>query len=109
MAMWRLSSLRNGKRLSSITLNIYGLPIKTFGSQPGTAYNPYVGYRHYSPLVASIAETCDMVGGLLQPVLSFPDKLESIGLDGSRRETCSERWLQITCQESHLRKQYRPL
>lgn len=66
MAMWRLSSLRDGKPLSSITLDIDGLPIETFGSQSGTAYNPYVGYRHYSPLVASIAETGDMIGGLLR-------------------------------------------
>ncbi|NLY15138.1 MAG: hypothetical protein GXZ05_02000 [Gammaproteobacteria bacterium] len=31
-----------------------------------TGYNRYVGCTHCSPLVASIAETGDMVGGLLR-------------------------------------------
>lgn len=66
MAMWRLSSMRSGKPLSSITLDVDGLPIETFGNQAGTGYNRYVGCTHYSPLVASIAETGDMVGGLLR-------------------------------------------
>lgn len=66
MAMWRLSSMRSGKPLSSITLDVDGLPIETFGQQVRTRYNSYVGYSHYSPLVASIAETGDMVGGLLR-------------------------------------------
>lgn len=66
LAMWRLSSTRGGKSLPSITLDVDGLPIETFGSQVGTGYNTYVGCTHYSPLVASIAETGDMVGGLLR-------------------------------------------
>lgn len=40
-------------------------PLK-LGQQVRTGYNSYVGYSHYSPLVASIAETGDMVGGLLR-------------------------------------------
>ncbi|NLY16434.1 MAG: hypothetical protein GXZ05_08650 [Gammaproteobacteria bacterium] len=43
-----------------------GRPIETFGNQAGTGYNRYVGCTHYSPLVASIAETGDRVGGLLR-------------------------------------------
>ena len=66
LAMWRLSSMRGGKPPPSITLDVDGLPIETFGSQVGTGYNTYVGCTHYSPLVASIAETGDMVGGLLR-------------------------------------------
>ncbi len=66
LAMWRLSSMRGGKPQPSITLDIDGLPIETFGSQADTGYNRYVGCTHYSPLVASIAETGDMVGGLLR-------------------------------------------
>src|SRR5690554_5639352 len=64
--MWRLSSMRAGKPLPSITLDVDGLPIETLGNQAGTGYNRYVGCTHYSPLVASIAETGDMVGGLLR-------------------------------------------
>ena len=66
LALWRLSSMRGGKPLPSITLDVDGLPIETFGSQTGTAFNRYVGCKHYSPLVASIAETGDLVGGLLR-------------------------------------------
>lgn len=66
LALWRLSSMRGGKPLSSITLDVDGLPIETFGEQTGTAFNRYVGCKHYSPLVASIAETGDLVGGLLR-------------------------------------------
>lgn len=66
LALWRLSSMRGGKPLPSITLDVDGLPIETFGDQTGTAFNRYVGYKHYSPLVASIAETGDLVGGLLR-------------------------------------------
>jgi hypothetical protein len=46
MAMWRLSSMRSGKPLSSITLDVDGLPIETFGQQVRTGYNSYVGYSH---------------------------------------------------------------
>ena len=58
--------MRGGKPPPSITLDVDGLPIETFGNQAGTDYNGYVGCTHYSPLVASIAETGDMVGGLLR-------------------------------------------
>lgn len=72
LALWRLSSMRGGKPLSSITLDVDGLPIETFGSQSGSAYNRYVGCTHYAPLVASIGETGDLVGGLLRRGNSGP-------------------------------------
>ncbi len=34
-----------------------GLPIEVFGQQQDSHHNQYVGYRHYSPLIASIVET----------------------------------------------------
>lgn len=58
LAMWRLKSLKMPKDL---TLDVDGLPIEVFGQQQGSRYNKYVGCRHYSPLIASIAETGDMV------------------------------------------------
>lgn len=63
LAMWRLKLLKMPKDL---TLDVDGLPIEVFGQQQGSRYNKYVGCRHYSPLIASIAETGDMVGGLLR-------------------------------------------
>jgi len=63
LAIWRLNSLKTPKNL---ILDVDGLPIEVFGQQQGSRHNKYVGYRHYSPLIASIAETGDMVGGLLR-------------------------------------------
>lgn len=66
LAIWRLRSLYSGKRPKHLTLDIDGLPIEVFGHQGGSAFNRYAGARIYSPLIASIAETGDMLGGLLR-------------------------------------------
>ncbi len=64
--VWRLASLKNGERLSQLTLDIDGLPIEVHGHQGCSAFHGLYGARIYSPLVASLAETGDMVGGLLR-------------------------------------------
>ena len=61
-----MSYIHGGKPLSSITLDVDGLPIESFGSKADIAYNRHVVCTLHSPLVASIAETGDMVGGLLR-------------------------------------------
>jgi hypothetical protein len=66
LAIWRLTSLRGGERPTRLTLDIDGLPVEVFGHQGGSAYHGYVGARIYSPLIASLAETGDMIGGLLR-------------------------------------------
>ena len=66
LAVWRLTSLKNGERPKQLTLDIDGLPIEVHGHQGGSAYHGLYGARIYSPLVASLAETGDMVGGLLR-------------------------------------------
>ncbi|WP_404298324.1 IS1380 family transposase [Halomonas sp.] len=66
LVVWRLTSLKNGERTKHLTLDIDGLPIEVHGHQGGSAYHGHVGTRIYSPLVASLAETGDMVGGLLR-------------------------------------------
>lgn len=69
LAIWRLNSLPTVTSYTNdtpVTLDIDGLPIEVFGHQGGSAYNGYAGTRIYSPLLASIVETRDMVGGLLQ-------------------------------------------
>lgn len=49
-----------------MTLDIDGLPIEVFGHQGGSAYHGHAKARIYSPLIASLAESGDMVGGLLR-------------------------------------------
>jgi hypothetical protein len=66
LVVWRLTSLKNGVRPKQLTLDIDGLPIEVHGHQGGSAYHGLYGARIYSPLVASLAETGDMVGGLLR-------------------------------------------
>nr|WP_298251215.1 IS1380 family transposase [uncultured Halomonas sp.] len=66
LVVWRLTSLQNGERPKQMTLDIDGLPIEVHGHQGGSAYHGLYGARIYSPLVASLAETGDMVGGLLR-------------------------------------------
>jgi hypothetical protein len=62
----RLSSMRGGKPLHHSRWMWMVCPLKPLVVRRGTGYNRYVGCTHYSPLVASIAETGDMVGGLLR-------------------------------------------
>ena len=66
LVAWRLTSLQNGERPKQLTLDIDGLPIEVHGHQGGSAFHGLYGARIYSPLVASLAETGDMVGGLLR-------------------------------------------
>ena len=66
LAIWRLTSLNGGERPKHLTLDIDGLPIEVHGHQGGSAYHGHVGARITSPLVASLAETGDMLGGLLR-------------------------------------------
>ena len=66
LVLWRLTSLKNGERPKQLTLDIDGLPIEVHGHQGGSAFHGLYGARIYSPLVASLAETGDMVGGLLR-------------------------------------------
>jgi hypothetical protein len=66
LVVWRLTSLKNGERPTQLTLDIDGLPIEVHGHQGGSAFHGLYGARIYSPLVASLAETGDMVGGLLR-------------------------------------------
>lgn len=66
LVVWRLTSLKNGERPKQLTLDIDGLPIEVHGHQGGSAYHGLYGARIYSPLVASLAETGDMLGSLLR-------------------------------------------
>ena len=66
LAIWRWRSLPWIQRPRHVTLDIDGLPIEVFGHQSGSAYHGHVGSRIYSPLIASLAETGDLVGGLLR-------------------------------------------
>lgn len=66
MAVHRLRTLPKRRRHGPLTLDIDGLPISVAGEQVGSAYSGYVRERIYYPLIASLAEEGDLVGGLLR-------------------------------------------
>ena len=66
LAARRIRAANRGHRHRQLTLDIDGLPLPVHGEQPGTAYNGHVGARMHYPLIASCAETGDMLAGLLR-------------------------------------------
>jgi len=52
--------------LDKATLDVDSIPIETHGHQEGTAYNGYFGHRGYHPILASVAETGDLLAARLR-------------------------------------------
>jgi hypothetical protein len=66
MAGKRIRKERGGHRVRYLTLDVDSLPIKVEGHQPGTQYNGHYHARIYHPLVASVAETGDILDARLR-------------------------------------------
>lgn len=63
----RIRVLRPGQhRMRSLTIDVDSLPIEVHGHQPQSAYNGYYHQTMYHPLVASIAETGDLLDARLR-------------------------------------------
>ena len=62
----RVRAANGGRRLPTAVIDVDGLPLPAHGQQAGTAYNGYAGARIHYPLIASCAETGDMLAGLLR-------------------------------------------
>ena len=85
----RLKAGRGGHRMRYATLDVDSLPVEVHGHQDGSAYNGHYHARVYHPLVASLAETGDLVDlhlrkgnahtaeGALAFVLSLIDRVET--------------------------------
>jgi len=52
---------RRGHRMRYVTVDVDSVPIEVFGHQPGAKYNGHYHALVYHPLVASIAETGDLL------------------------------------------------
>jgi hypothetical protein len=63
----RLRLLNQGHRKQTLTIDVDSLPVEVHGHQFGSAWNGHYHRRMYHPLVASCAETGDMLDGLLRP------------------------------------------
>lgn len=61
LAARRVRASRGGRRPRYLTVDVDSLPIEVHGHQPGSAYNGHYGARVYHPLIASVAETGDVL------------------------------------------------
>ena len=62
----RFRGMRGGHRQRYLTIDVDSLPIEVHGHQPGSAWNGHYHQRMYHPLVASIAETGDLLDARLR-------------------------------------------
>ena len=88
----RLHARRGGHRFRYLTLDIDSLPIEVHGHQPGSEYNGHYHTRIFHPLIASIAETGDLIDAQLRPGNAHTAEggVEFIGalLDAIERQLC---------------------
>ena len=63
----RLRLDNKGHRKQTMTIDVDRLPVEVHGQQFGSEWNGHYHRRMYHPLVASCAETGDMLDGLLRP------------------------------------------
>ena len=63
----RLRLDNRGHRKQTMTVDVDSLPVEVHGHQHGSEWNGHYHRRMYHPLVASCAETGDMLDGLLRP------------------------------------------
>jgi hypothetical protein len=61
VASRRFRANRGGHRKRYLTLDVDSLPVRVEGHQPGSEHNGHYHARIYHPLVASVAETGDLI------------------------------------------------
>lgn len=63
----RIKAGRGGHRLRYVTVDVDSLPIEVHGHQPFSEHNGHYHARIYHPLIASVAETGDLLDAWLRP------------------------------------------
>ena len=66
-ALRRLEMSNQGRRYKRLIVDVDGLPAEVHGQQAGSEYNGYHGQRMFHALIASCAESGEMLGGTLRP------------------------------------------
>ena len=66
-ALRRLELSNHGRRYKRLMVDVDGLPAQVHGQQSGSEYNGYYGQRMFHALIASCAESGEMLGGTLRP------------------------------------------
>lgn len=68
----RVRAGRGGHRLRYLTIDVDSLPVEVHGQQLGSEYNGHYHSRIYHPLVASVADTGDLLDRMAAPFLTRP-------------------------------------
>jgi len=63
----RVRTMREGHRPRYLTIDLDSLPVEVHGAQSGSEYNGHYHCRIYHPLVATVAETGDVLDLVLRP------------------------------------------
>ena len=67
LAVRRLWQDNGGRRRKRLMIDVDGLPFEVHGQQVGSQYNGYYGQRMFHALIASCAESGDLLDGTLRP------------------------------------------
>ena len=67
LALRRLSMSNKRRRRNRLMIDVDGLPVEVHGQQAGSEYNGYYGQRMFHALIASCAESGDLLDGTLRP------------------------------------------
>ena len=67
LALRRLWTSNKRRRRKRLMIDVDGLPVQVHGQQPGSEYHGYYQQRMYHALVASCAESGDLIDGTLRP------------------------------------------
>ena len=66
LALCRLWMSNQRRRRKRLMIDVDGLPVQVHGQQPGSEYHGYYQQRMYHALVASCAESGDLIDGTLR-------------------------------------------
>lgn len=94
----RILAANGGRKHQSLGIDVDSIPIDVYGEQPGSAYNGYYEARIYHPLMASVAETGDILDVVLRKgnVHTADDSLDFIlAIIDKMKEACLSAFLRI--------------
>jgi hypothetical protein len=94
----RILAANGGRKHRSLGIDVDSIPIEVYGQQPGSAYNGHYEARVYHPLMASVAETGDILDVLLREgnVHTANDSLDFIlAILDKMKEACLSAFLRI--------------
>lgn len=94
----RILAMNGGRKHQSLGIDVDSFPIEVFGEQPGSAYNGHYEARIYHPLMASVAETGDILDLMLRNgnVHTANESLDFIlAILDKMKEACQSAFLRI--------------